>query len=99
MLERLTEEWTDPTDATINDELEFEKQLWTRTAFHSFFTTDEESRGHRSVLKPLLALSETVKILSLYENHGMLISCLGPFSRATIPAVHPSPPSPQNSIT
>jgi len=37
MLERLTEEWTDPIDATINEELQFEKQMRMRTALYACF--------------------------------------------------------------
>lgn len=72
MLERLTEEWTDPADATINEELEFEKQLWMRTALYAMTQDGSESSGSAS--KPAASSSEVVKILSLYEDHGMLIS-------------------------
>jgi hypothetical protein len=72
MLERLTEEWTDPTDATINEELEFEKQLWMRTALYAMTQEGSESSGSAS--EPAASSSEAVKILSLYEDHGTLIS-------------------------
>lgn len=102
MLERLTEEWTDPTDATIEEELEFEKQLWMRTALHSFVqmgTTGEDPRGQNSAPKPLIALSETVKILSLYEDHGMFISCTQGFSTQSSQLVTKDlPPNSKKSI-
>jgi hypothetical protein len=89
MLERLTEEWTDPTDATINEELQFEKQLWMRTALHACFQmsmTEKDSSGHRSAPKPEPAIPEAVKILSLYEDHGMFMSHS---HRASTPSFQP----------
>jgi hypothetical protein len=71
MLERLTEEWTDPTDTTINEELEFEKKLWMRTALHAM--TEEASGSSGGASKPATASSDAVKILSLYEDYGMPI--------------------------
>jgi hypothetical protein len=89
MLERLTEEWTDPTDATINEELQFEKQLWMRTALHACFQmsmAEKDSSGHRSAPKPEPAIPEAVKILSLYEDHGMFMSHS---HRASTPSFQP----------
>jgi hypothetical protein len=74
MLERLIEKWTDPDDATINEELEFEKQLWMRTALHAcvqMVMTGEDARSEKSASNSVLVLSDVVKILSLYEDHGM----------------------------
>lgn len=75
LLERLTEEWVDVADESIRRELEFEKQLWMRTALRACIKKSApktDLKGQSSSLKSDLPLPEVVKILCLYEDHGML---------------------------
>lgn len=72
LLERLTEEWGEVADAAIYRELEFEKQLWMRTALRGM-ARKRDSKVPKGTLKADLTIPEIVKILSLYEDHGMYI--------------------------
>jgi len=77
MLERLTEEWTADADPSINEELEFESNLWMRTALHACVQSSMSEVGSGSHSRSPKAGSispKVVKILSLYEDHGMSIS-------------------------
>ena len=71
VLERLKEEWTGVADASVYRELELEKQLWTLSALRSLHkpktagTTDEIQ-----ATEVLAEASGSIKVLSLYENHG-----------------------------
>lgn len=74
MLERLTEEWTQVTDANFYKDLMFEKQLWMLTAL-DFLARDGKLRVQREVED-----MEEERALSLFESKGICIfsfsSCL-----------------------
>lgn len=62
ILDRLKEEWDEVPDASIYRELELEKQLWMLTALRMI-----PRKNKKSDVMP----TGSVKILSLYENHGL----------------------------
>lgn len=63
ILERLKEEWLEVADASVYRELELEKQLWMLTALRGL-----KKRGNEDMEG---SMSSRLKLLSLYENHGM----------------------------
>jgi len=73
VLERLKEEWTEMADASVYRELELEKQLWMLSALRSL--NKAESAQSSDDCKTVVALGKapgSTKLLSLYENHGMI---------------------------
>ena len=76
VLERLTEDWSESTtDASLLNELEFEKQLWMLAELQPpdkkmLPRAATEDRGVNS------SVSVGRKIRSLYEDHGMLFYCI-----------------------
>jgi hypothetical protein len=78
VLERLKEEWTEVTDATIYKELEFEKQLWMLTALRFLSKNSNETGGSVEKLdteegSPKVSLAPS-KVLSLHESQGKVLS-------------------------
>ncbi|RDW83455.1 hypothetical protein BP5796_04946 [Coleophoma crateriformis] len=75
MLERLKEEWMVNVDASVYRELELEKQLWMLTALRAQNKDDDTdsipSPGLSIDTSSSTLMSRPVKILSLFENHGM----------------------------
>jgi len=73
ILERLREEWLDVPDASVYRELELEKQLWMLSALKSL---NKQKDLQKISTLSLEKSQKPVKVLSLYENHGMLTSDL-----------------------
>lgn len=70
VVQQLKEEWIEVAEASVYRELELEKQLWMLSALRTLEKKHNVSQSRRMVD----AVSQPVKILSLYENHGMLQS-------------------------
>jgi hypothetical protein len=78
ILERLKEEWDEPADRVMSDELLLEKHLWALTALQlralDRFVRPSESPAPTGPLPPI-SLNKRRKILELDGSLGMCISC------------------------
>lgn len=72
VLERLKEEWLEVADASVYRELELEKQLWMLTALQHLKKKSSMDLSFSVESVSLEKDSTATKLLSLYENHGML---------------------------
>jgi hypothetical protein len=74
ILERLKEEWDEPADLAMSQELHLEKHLWALTALHiralDRFMQPSESPAPTGALPPL-SLNKRRKILELDGHLGM----------------------------
>ncbi|TID20330.1 hypothetical protein E6O75_ATG07790 [Venturia nashicola] len=101
ILERLKEEWDEPADHAMSQELHLEKHLWALTALHmkslERFVRPTDSPAP-SAPSPPLCLSKRRKILELDGNLGEVYQLSAIYPHSKIAHLTSTPPNQSSSI-
>ncbi|KAE9962383.1 hypothetical protein EG328_000522 [Venturia inaequalis] len=101
ILERLKEEWDDPADFAMSQELHLEKHLWALTALHikalERFVRPSDAPAPSAPLPPL-CLNRRRKILELDGNLGEVYQLSAIYPHSKIAHLTSTPPNLSSSI-